>query len=415
MNSLDSFLEGEQGVGMIDSTGQFTISADKALEKLAHSQLPDPSYWVLKVVQFATSYGVKAMEVKIGRRVTTVEMGLPRPLSVIQLQKGLDTVEPLPEPALDHLVTGLRALGGLESSIFVLKLKSLESCEFLFWDGSKLSTKREEKRSDESSLTLEISSRGASIWNTDLFSRDRRLGETHALSKRAFVAPLELKIDGRALSYDQLEEPVNFVQPILWDFVAFEEGMELPSFMKVDPKDSILASAYWCISYNYEFIHKVLRPSPEPRDVARTSQVFWSKDGVIVKVNYLKPYWPFTINIFVDCRDCPADLGGLNLRESPQFLEKQVWVKAKLTEISDKASERISNLNELEGRTLGGWDALVASTSYLPLNQAVTYTRAGLVANTLNAHPGFRKKLLARIKESAEKRRGRLIPSELNL
>jgi hypothetical protein len=413
MNNLDSFLKEEQGVGLIDSTGQFTIAADKALEKLAHSQLPDPSYWILKVVQFATGYGVKKMDVKVGRRVTSVQMELPAPLSVIQLQQGLDSVDPLPSPFLDHLVTGLRALGGVDSRVFVLNLKSPDVSEFLLWDGEKLSARQEEQRSPRATLTLEVSSKGGSIWNMDWKSRQSRIGEIHALGSRAFIAPLELRVDGRLLTYDHLDQPGYFVQPLLWDFAPFEGGTDLPFFMKPEPTDTVLVSAFWNLSYNYSLKHKILRLSPEPKDEDRTSRVYWTKDGVIVKINELRPSWPFTINLFVDCRDCPADLGGLNLRETETFIAKRNWVEGLLVDISHRAKNSLLEMSELEGSTLGGWDTFVATMSHLPLSGTVKYDESGYIANTLNAHPGFRKKLLARIKHCARMRGETIIPDAL--
>ena len=415
MNELDSFLKEEQGVGLIDSTGQFTISADKALEKLAHSQLPDPSYWILKVVQFATSYGVETMEVKIGRRVTSIEMPLPTPLSVAQMQHGLDSVEPLPEPALDHLVTGLRALGGIESKIFVLNLKGPDSSEFLFWDGKRLSTKRQDHESDGASLILEISSAGSTVWNLDLAARFRRAGEALALETLAFVAPLQLKVDGRVVTHAHLEQPGHFVQSLLWDHAPFEQGTDLPFYLKSDSEMTGPASAFWSLSFNYKLVHSAFRSTPDPREVERTSRIYWVKDGVIVKQNALIPKLPFTVNLFVDCRDCPADLGGLNLRQTDIFTAKRRWVmKELLPGISRKSRESIKNLRELEGKTLGGWEAVVASTSHLPLSDAVVYEKPNPVGKSLNAHPGFRKKLLALIKETASHPAARFLPDSLS-
>ena len=208
MKDLDSFLK-EQEVGAIDSTGEFTIAADKALEKLAHSQLPDPSYWVLKVVQAATCLGADQLEVKVGRRVSVLKMHVPAEISVIQLQKGLDSITTLPEPGPDHLVTALRALGGIKDRMFGLTLRRADCKEYLLWDGAKLSTKKDTNYLGVSSGTLvvlEVSVKTGEFWRREAGAITHRTGEIHTLGTRAFIAPFHLTVDGRSLSYEHLDE-----------------------------------------------------------------------------------------------------------------------------------------------------------------------------------------------------------------
>ena len=415
MEDLDAFLKDQQ-VGAIDSTGEFTIAADKALKKLAHSQLPDPSYWVLKVVQAATCLGATQLDVKVGRRVSTLTFYVSSEISVIQLQKGLDSVSPLPEPGPDHLVTALRALGGIKDRLFVLTLKREECNEYLLWDGAKLSTKKDKSYGSIASGTmviLEVSAKTGDFWRREVGAITYRTGEIFTLGSRAFVAPLLLQVDGRSLSYEHLDEARFFVQPLLWDYASYEHGAELPFFMnKIAPKKT-RASAFWNLTYNYTLNHKILRLSPEPEEQLRTSRVYWVKDGVIVKRTELRPVMPFTLNLFVDCRDCAADLGGLNLRETPEFKAKREWVITLLDSIGQAASQKILGLRELEGKSLGGWDTLVATTSHLPISGTVKYSGPGFVANTLNAHPGFRKKLLAKVKKAASNWQT-IVPSRLD-
>ena len=415
MKDLDSFLK-EQEVGAIDSTGEFTIAADKALEKLAHSQLPDPSYWVLKVVQAATCLGADQLEVKVGRRVSVLKMHVPAEISVIQLQKGLDSITTLPEPGPDHLVTALRALGGIKDRMFGLTLRRADCNEYLLWDGAKLATKKDTNYLGVSSGTLvvlEVSVKTGEFWRREAGAITHRTGEIHTLGTRAFIAPFHLTVDGRSLSYEHLDEASLFVQPLLWDYAPYEGGAFLPYFMTVYPDRKIPASAFWNLTYNYTLNHKILRPSPEPEEELRASRVYWVKDGVIVKRTELRPRMPFTLNLFVDCRDCAADLGGLNLRETPEFQAKREWVVTLLDSIGKTAGARVLALRELEGKSLGGWDTLVATTSHLPLSGTVKYSGPGFVANTLNAHPGFRKKLLAKVKAAARSWQT-IVPSELD-
>ena len=417
MEELQRFLKDQQ-TGLIDSSGEFTIAADKALEKLAHSQLPHPSYWILKIVQFASAFGVEVVNVRVSRRVWRIDMKIPSPLAVYQLQKGLDSVEPLKDPALDHLVTGLRALGGVEGRRFALTLVGLDGTEYLLWNGEKLSSRREQVESQDSHLALEITSSSPHLWGklVDIVSVENRAAEASLLTEKAFTVPLALKVDGRHPNFSHFEKPKWFSQPLVWDFASHEDGCRLPFIFLHQLRTSVVGrartlakteieqgrskvSAFWCITYNYQLEHKILRLNPTPTPQGANSYLHWIKDGVIVKTEtLLGRKGGFALELFVDARDCPADLGGLNLRRSETFLNKRQWVENLLEHITKSAVEQVREGKKLWGRVLGGWDTLVATTSYLPLTGTVTYQKPGMVGTTLNSLPGFRKSLLKTIK-----------------
>ena len=402
MTDLTAFLA-EQHAGEFDSTGSFTIAADKALAKLAQSQLPDPSFWILKVMQFATGRGAVTVDVCIRRRTTRVAIPLLEPISVSDLRSGLDSVNPLADPTLDNLVTGLRAIGGAAGRKFALRLVGPEATESLYFDGERLSLEREEVESFVTVLILEvtISISGAIGQVLNSLAAERRAGEATALATRAFTVPYSLTLDGRELGFETLAKPKSFQQHLQWDFAAAQDGMALPRFLH--PTPGARASAFWRISYHYRLVHKVWRLSAEPLGLPSPSTLFWLRDGVIVKEETISgPFGPFAVDLYVDAHGCPADLGGLNLRQSEQVAQKRAMLRQLLPSIVKSMRERILSLDKLPGLTLGGWDAFVTMTSYVPLSASLTYDRPGMVTNKLNAHPRFRKKLLAEVKARAQ-------------
>jgi hypothetical protein len=426
MKDLDTFLK-EQQAGLFDSSGQFTIAADKALEKLAHSQLPKLSFWILKVMQFATSWEVLAAEVSFGRRVSRVQLELPHPISVGQIQKGLGSVEPLDDPALESLVTALRAAGAMSGRRFVLELISPERVEHLFWDGERLSFKESNKSSDRTSLVLEITSSGPSGWSAmvDVLGVSRRAEELELLSKQAFTVPFPLVLDGRMAELDYFQLPDKFQQPILCDFTFHEAGFALPHLIvnlvrntfegeagtKIRQKYSQVAwraSAFWNLSYNYSLEHKVLRLSPGPVRASGKSHLHWLRDGVIVDRERLhSDGMEFSLDLFVDGSDCEADLGGLKLRRTPHFENKRAWVRELLKHIVTTTNKQLPTATRLTGRAMGGWDSVVMGTTYLPINRSVKYPKPTTVSKSLSETTGFRKKLLRQIRQE------RLAPLEL--
>ena len=62
MSSLDEFLAAEMSEGVKDSSGQFTLAPEKAIEKLAAFQLPGESSWVGKVIQAAVTAGFSELK-----------------------------------------------------------------------------------------------------------------------------------------------------------------------------------------------------------------------------------------------------------------------------------------------------------------------------------------------------------------
>ena len=60
--SADDLIRAFQEEGAIKEVGEFTLDRDKAREKLAEFQLPDPHRYVLEVVQAATILGATRLD-----------------------------------------------------------------------------------------------------------------------------------------------------------------------------------------------------------------------------------------------------------------------------------------------------------------------------------------------------------------
>lgn len=402
MVDLSAFLK-EQQAGEFDSTGTFTIAADKALTKLAQSQLPDPSYWILKVCQFATLIGTNAMQVSIGARTTRVAMTLPRALAISDLRAGLDSVTPMADPALENLVTGLRAIGGVVDRKFSLRLIGTEATETLLFDGERLSAHREETPSPTTVFLLEVTiSVSGAIGQVLGLTAARRAGEASALTAQAYTAPYNLILDGRQIGLPEPFKPKWFTQPLLWNFAPQPHGVAVPNFLRASCDRA--AWAYWQICFHYRMEHKILRTTAQPIDYAVPSTLHWLRDGVIVNTERIGgPVGPFAMTLYVDASGCPADLGGLNLRDSPQLTEKRQALREMLPRIVSSTSERLVAMTSLPGRSLSGWDAVFTMTSYIPLSSSLSYDEPAMVANRLSSHPGFRAKLLSSIKTKAQR------------
>ena len=404
MSDLAAFLH-EQRTGLLDSTGAFTIAVDKALAKLAHSQLPDPSFWVLKVAQFASLAETNTVEFQIEARVTRVAIELPSPVRLETLQRGLASVDALPDRGLDHLVTALRAVGGVVGRKFALRLLEPGQTEILLFDGDRVTTERQQTALSVTGLILEVTTvtPGALGALVDTLGLHRRAGEGLCLANRAFTAPVQVKLDGRILERPEPEKPRCFTQHLLWDFSSSEVGMRPPVFLPAAAGARV--SAFWELAFNFTLAHTPMRLTPDPVDYAAPSTLYWLRDGVVVGEEPLKGREnAFALSLHVDATDCEADLGGLNIRHSDQFVAKKRWVQELLAQLDKKVQADILKLVNLQGPVLGGLKGLLAVASHMPFGSRLDYRKPSFIANSFTRHPSFRKKLLQHVQRRAGNR-----------
>ena len=120
---LKSFLSEQRQEGQLDSEGDFTISAEKAIQKLAYFALPLASDWILKVVQAVNLWKVEALVVNQTRTATSFTFRpdpQPTPESLIRALSGtgLDTSDPV-----HALAMALRSLVEQAGLSFVLAFR----------------------------------------------------------------------------------------------------------------------------------------------------------------------------------------------------------------------------------------------------------------------------------------------------
>lgn len=196
-NYLDQFAS----EGVHDSSGGFTISRKAAIEKLATSQLPRESAWVLKVVQSGVSLGATEIDVRQSSMRTTFTFTRPGPLDLNALQTAMLATDTADTPSLRHLSVALRAAGFGQRRPFRLSVKLDNPRQILTWDGENLREDYEEAPED-GTIVLEVEfnkqDRGR------LFGASRATAraceeESAELVEHAAVCPIPLTFNGRRL------------------------------------------------------------------------------------------------------------------------------------------------------------------------------------------------------------------------
>lgn len=418
MKDINSFLA-DQRDGLFDSTGEFTISAEKALKKLAVNQLHDPCLWVLKIVQFATLMQAEHIDFVFDRRVTRVSSTLSRQLFFHEFHKGLDRFDPLPDRALEHLVVALRALGGFASRRFALSLSGPDGTELLTWDGTKLHAGSSTEVTDYPAFHLEVTSSDRSMLTAlvDPLATNRRAQEAKFLREQGHTTPCLLRVDGVREVGRTLLTTRSFAEPIWLDFLPSQEGGILPAnlapLLRAVPLNSRTAelqnqftdsqkprfSAYWYVSFHYFLEHQMLSVRPQFRPLTPEKRLHWVSDGVVVSSEMLiGSKSPFSLRLFVDASDCPTDIGGLKFRDSPPFQKKREMISKLVEEIDERAARVLPTIRELAGEQVGLWSSIRTGLAHMPINHSMQYKDSGMAANALRSTSFVRKAILERVR-----------------
>ena len=109
-------------LGQAESSGKFTIAADKALDKLARFQLPAPQAWLAKLFQAAHQAKLPVFEVEGSASGVLVKLDCPRDWTAAAIEEVLLSPHPPEQNALADLVIGLRS--AVMSQGMTLKLSS---------------------------------------------------------------------------------------------------------------------------------------------------------------------------------------------------------------------------------------------------------------------------------------------------
>jgi tetratricopeptide (TPR) repeat protein len=106
---LNQLLEQLGSQGRHHSEGQFTLSLEKALEKLKQFQLKDPNFYILNLISAAVLQGASTFRVELGSSGDTVKFDGDR-----FTREQLENIFVSEQPALKELAVGLTAAKALD-------------------------------------------------------------------------------------------------------------------------------------------------------------------------------------------------------------------------------------------------------------------------------------------------------------
>jgi hypothetical protein len=231
-SELESILQGQLEGLELDSPGQWTLAAREALRKLSAFQLPEPEWWILKIVQAVVASGAPELSIQQTATDTVFVFEPGEEWRLTELQDAICSPELSPRP-LDHLKRGLWAVCFNQRRAFHLQLRG--GAESLVWKGEE--PQRLVQRRPAARTTLTVSHRTYGEHQGDWLSRKLEAARLNAplletLRKYAYVCSIPLRVDGRRIDGLQAGPIYGYAPPSHPFFVAaagpWSDGLVIP-------------------------------------------------------------------------------------------------------------------------------------------------------------------------------------------
>lgn len=321
VSELERYLHELCKHGWTESSGQFTLSREQALQKLREHHLPRLTSWILKVVQAAVSSGASHLKIQQNAMETRILFHPQERWEPDQVEYALQDPHESQSRSLDYLKRGLWSIGFHQTCPFLLGLSGSE--QGIFWSGRQLG-RRCVFQDGQLRLSVSHNSNGeilpvaeAARVNGALFSE---------LRGYAYTCPIPLFVDGRRLD-SLLAEPAvgrggqGFPFQMFWGELA---GLALPvppgTFDPAPPSD------HFCPPLRP--LRRVPEPERRPACACMLSagfcraqggwlpaplpvQLNWIVDGVVASTEVLRAE-PQTVGcaVFATAHGLPLDVSG---------------------------------------------------------------------------------------------------------
>ncbi len=335
--NLDQFIANKGSLGQYDSIGSFTISGQKALEKLAKHTLVEHSQWILKMVQGAVAGSATKLEIKQLRQGTQIDFHFPQAPDCEHFQRGILDPRFEAEPAVRELILGLRVL--------LLKQQLILEWDHgtaLVWNGAQFDLC--EKRGRRIAVPFRLFVKNTRVGGVLLSAKKARtqmLDEIQQLQKWALYAPLEIVVDGQPIHFlKQLPATSNPKRDHCRfsprNLCAGSFSLSGEGAVELAPEPAVSANGFLRDSLRAEAPFLVW-PAPGPNSeghfgifvsyavadqddqepgflpLTETFQIVWTRLGVVCAVANF-PYSGFGGCLQLKGDHLGADLSGLNLQ-----------------------------------------------------------------------------------------------------
>lgn len=386
-SEFEVYLAYHQADGVHDSSGEFTLSREKAALRLRAFQLPYEGAWAVKLIQAAVAAESKGITIRAGRREIRIDFN-HRSWDLHSVESSFYSPSLVEETnrSLSHLVVGLR---GVSEVPFELRLEG--SGTSLVCNGTQMYRRALKQASGKTALSILNCQPNADV-RRELSSAKSRLAELQtALARHCFVCPVPLNLDGLRLD-SLLRTPIHG-----WttsDFpvaIGFPSEEELPELgippATLEPRHDgrargIGESAGFtravsekmmttleeagkppdCTGFGLITAHTICEPHSGHRvPMVRPSTLFWVEDGALLEKEKIHFEARFvSLAVFVSAVGLEKDLTSLALRRTESRFERRVLAikmgKAFLAKAEppfDSALEAAASQGKRYGKAIG--------------------------------------------------------------
>ncbi|MFA7481411.1 MAG: hypothetical protein WC314_12975 [Vulcanimicrobiota bacterium] len=357
---LGSFLAHQAKVGTADSSGEFSVAHEKALEKLAHFSLVGGYTWILKLMQCMALWRPKRITVTQTQEKTTFlfcpSHRYPTEQDVVEaFQSGIWHKD----NPLAQLCLALRALVEQAGLAFVLSINGENVSSSPIYSGDDVARLSEKERlrwahHTKRGVQLVVSHfKGNESWTGRLiptFSqwerRDLRIAS--ALEDNALFHSVPIWLDGRFLNspttHGEYGITTKFRTVALW-------GAKVPGLAPLDLPDSFEGKLFSVETtpsraarpyqgkrdFDCWFILKSRAPNrlrPAALYLSKSKhEILWLQNGVVVERSVASGLSSITqATILLSAEGFGTDLSGLALTRSDQRLELQAQALERVSE-----------------------------------------------------------------------------------
>ncbi len=326
LDPIEQYLREQSGEGRRDSTGSFTISAEKAMSKLAAFQLPRPSAWLLKMVQAGVVAGCSSINVNQSAKSSKVTFMGGHLGRIDELVKIFADPNALLTPAQQHLLVGLRtvALNGRRPVLVIDDpVDSPRLCAL--WNGGRVSQPQPGSVFHRSLISREDGILSFHVGDSPLneqyqFKREKGVkrvvaDEYRELMANAVTCPIPLKVDGRRVDHFGLEDASFHRCPILFGGLPGQAGEPVLRLSSAVLPEGAEENAY-AMAWTAYLTEK-----------SRANEICWVKDGVVCESATFGGHESFYLRLYLPADDLATDLTGLHLRFEDAIARKQRVLK----------------------------------------------------------------------------------------
>ena len=385
LSELHKWLKRQEEVGVVESSGSFSLEQSKAWEKLGKFQLPFDTAWALKFVQAASVYpsGVRLNIVQTRAESTFTFVGVKgwaHHLIERAIFTGTDHHEISRD--LEHLSIGIRVLAQSRTTAFSLRYPD---GKFVIWSGQEF-VWQEDLPATQCGLEIAVChfdiGESKSIFSIDnLEARSYAARIAKALSDYCHLSPIPVTLDSRTLNgfvNDPLLGKTTTSRPLA--FLTSEKSKVLPPF-------ALPAEGLWTLRSPEQPPKKI----PALTDIGSAailscflstrnsgsfnlsytsgmgeSQVIWLVDGVCTKRSALDFSGILGLGLIVNCSGLETDLSGLSPikteARNQRFIAAVAGVSKELEKLRDviEAPDLAEHRREQQSQTVRkkGWTFL---------------------------------------------------------